>query len=65
MLEIYNSLHTASCLGGSVAFICFVDHFISKIMENSEKNYGIFRMTEINYLNGNILEINYLSKIMV
>ena len=37
MLEIYNSLHTASCLGGSVAFICFVDHFISKIMGNSEK----------------------------
>ena len=32
-------------------------------MENSEINYGIFRMTEINYLNGNILEKNYLSKI--
>jgi len=34
-------------------------------MENSEINYGIFRITERNYFNGNILEINYASKIMV
>ena len=64
--KIYNSLHTASCLGGSVCLYLLCSFlFISKIMENSEINYDIFRITEINYFYGNILEINYLSKIMV